>query len=335
MSAILDRFGVKPDSLEQQFGAVSSGRTLIMDGDGACYAATFDAKKIETAVRRFQTAIYEKMYLTKCDVARVHITPSGCLKNNRELYLGVKPYQGNRVNKEKPVLLEFLRNIAHDQFLEHENITVLPQRVIEADDAMMQDAYSIPNTIGYSEDKDLTIMPIPLYNIKTGQIMHLPPGTRYGWIKLDYSTSTTKVVGHGTKFFWAQMLMGDGADNIKGLEKLNGKLCGAVGTHAYLDAAGTEDDAANLVLDGYRAHGQNFLPEAECLWLTRMDGDTAAGYIASLNLSAQNREFLTQCFNQKYKMTEDEHKAWDEIMNKCKSVKEVQMKWLHFKKEVA
>jgi hypothetical protein len=65
--------------------------------------------------------------------------------------------------------------------------------------------------------------------------------------------------------------------------------------------ARTEDDAANAVLDLYRSIGQNPLPEACMLWLLRTPEDTAEGYIWSLNLSAENRLFIQECFNQTYR----------------------------------
>lgn len=330
--SVLDRFGVDARELPVQFEQGVFGRTLIMDGDSACYAATADAKRLETAYRRFHTAILEKMILTKSETARVHLTPKGCLKNNRDLYLGSKPYQANRLNKDKPPLLELLRAGAVEYFKDHEEIEVFAHFDIEADDAVMRDSYMISNGVVYSEDKDLQIVPGLLYNHKTGIVQKLD--NRYGWVKLDESGSNTKIVGHGTKFFWAQMLMGDQADNVKGIEKYNGKLCGVAAAYKVLGALATENDAANAVLDGYRAIDQNPLPEAECLWLSRMAGDSASSYIWSLDLTERNREFVLTCFNRKYKMDDSEFQSWGDILGECTSVKEVQHRWEAFKRTI-
>lgn len=327
---MLSRFGV--DSLPEQVQGAVQGRVLIMDGDSACYASTADAKKLETAVRRFHTNVLEKMFLVNAESVRVHITPKGCLKNYRDWLLGAKPYQANRFNKEKPALLEVLRSTLPRHYADHEYLRVYGHMDKEADDAIMQDAYSIPNAVVYSEDKDLNIVPTPRFNTKTGNIDRIQ--NRFGHIQLDNSTSTTKIVGHGTKFFWAQLLMGDSADNIKGIERYAGKLCGAVVTYKTLSGAATEADAANLVLDGYRAIGQNVVPEAECLWLSRVAGDSAQNYFRELDLSPENRAYLEGCLARKWYMSGAEKETWDSISAECSSLKEIQFRWEQFKKEL-
>jgi len=305
---VLDRFGVQLSDLDSPFDGCVIGRTLVMDGDAACYKATNDAKKMDTAIRRFTTRIYEAMFLTKAEFARVHLTPKGCFKNGRHLLLGAKPYQANRGGKPKPPLLEPLRSTAPSLFLPHENVVVYGHMEIEADDAIMHDAYSIPNSIVWSEDKDLNIVPCPRYCIKTGRTLVLHPGDRFGWIGTR-STEAGKIKsdGHGTKFFWLQMLMGDTADNVKGILKFDGKLCGEVAALTALKDIVCENHAANLVINAYRVINQNPLPEAEALWLQRMPGDTAAGYIWSTELTDNNRMFIQDCYNRKYRMTIDEY----------------------------
>ena len=103
------------------------------------------------------------------------------------------------------------------------------------------------------------------------------------------------------------MLMGDTADNVKGILKYNGKLCGELTALEILRNVETEDTAANLVLDAYRAINQNPVPEAEALWLLRSTDDSASGYIWSLGLSDENRAFFSDCYNRKWKMTQEEY----------------------------
>lgn len=307
-TGLLAKFGVSQDAFQDDFAGCVLGRTLIMDGDAACYKASATAAKLETAQRRFTTLIYEAMFLTKAESARVHLTPKGCFKNGRHLLLGVKPYQGNRKSKAKPALLEPLRSTAPTLFELHENVRVFAHYQVEADDAIMQDAYNVENSIVWSEDKDLNIVPCCKYDISTGIERRLAPGNRYGWTKAKYTDGgNLKADGHGTKFFWLQMLMGDTADNVKGIIKLDGRLCGTAAALSALDGIESEDHAANLVINAYRAIDQNPLPEAEALWLTRIDGDTAAGYIWSLNLTEANRAFILDCFNRKWKMEESEY----------------------------
>lgn len=308
-----DRFGVDISGLGSPFEGVVVGRTLIMDGDSACYKVTTTAKKMDTAIRRFTTEIYEAMYLTKAESARVHLTPKGCFKNGRHLLLGAKPYQAQR-SSVKPTLLEPLRLLAPSLFQPHEAIQVFAHYDIEADDAVMMDSYSVENSIVWSEDKDLNIVPSARYCIRTGRTLLLTPGDRFGWVGTRKTEGgAVKSDGHGTKFFWLQMLMGDTADNIKGIIKLDGKNCGEVSALAALEHVSCENHAANLVINGYRAIGQNPLPEAEALWLIRMRGDTAAGYIWSLDLTPLNRAFIQECFSRKYRMELDEYNEVQEV----------------------
>lgn len=304
MKPILSRFGVANAPAQFETGVI--GRTLIMDGDAAAYKASAGAAKLETAIRRFTTQIYEAMYLTKATQARVHITPKGCWKNGRHLLKGVKPYQGNRTNKEKPPLLEPLREAAESAFADFEDIVVIPNRKWEADDGIMIDAYTIEDAVVWSEDKDLNIVPCTKYDIKTGKFDVITD--RYGWIKEDYTPSgTLKIKGHGTKFFWAQMLMGDTADHVQGILKYEGKKCGARGAINALEFIESEDHAANLVINAYREIAQNPLPEAEALWLLRVPDDSALAYMWSLDLTERNREYLVECSNQDWKEVEDEN----------------------------
>lgn len=293
-------------ALDESFFRPSSG-VLTLDCDGLLYCAANGKARLETAIRTAKTLIFEMQFLTQCGEIRAHLTRRGNFKAGRHLLLGVKPYQGNRKGKAKPPLLEPLREALAQPgvFNDEEGVTVFLHGDVEADDAMMMDAYSIKDVKGWSPDKDLQIMPCPLYDKETGQWDKITD--RYGYIKAASTPSGTfKVKGHGTAFFWAQMLMGDVADNVVGLTRLNGKLCGPKMAHDALSGLRAEDDAANLVIDGYRAINQNPLPEAAAMWLLRAPHDTAPGYIWSLDLTPQNRDFIGDCFNRKWKRDEQD-----------------------------
>lgn len=286
--------------LPDQFDVPMGKGTLILDGDGLVYESCATAAKLDTAVRRFKTKVLEWQFLTGCAEARVHLTPKGCWKNGRSAVKSVKPYQDNRAGKAKPPLLEATREAVAKAgvFGPDEGVTVLQSMQWEADDGMMIDAYSVPDALVMSPDKDLRIVPCRWYDMQTGVTDTIK--NRYGWIAFDDTKG--KVIGHGTAFFWAQMLMGDTADNVKGLEKLYGKLCGPAAAYRTLKDCTTEVEAANTVLDAYRFAGQNPLPEAHCLWLLRTPQDTAQGYIWSLALSEENRAFVLECFNKPWRV---------------------------------
>jgi hypothetical protein len=292
-------FGIDVDKLEPQFEGCVEGRTLILDADSACYAASADAVKYETAARRFVTAIHEAMFLTKADHCRAHLTPKGCMKNNRMSIIGAKPYQGNRQGKNKPPLLEMLRDNAGSLFGPQENIQVYGHYQYEADDAVMMDAYQIEDAVVWSEDKDLNIVPCGLWVAHQHKV--IPIDNRYGYLYLRKTPSgKTKVTGRGTSFFWYQMLAGDGADNVKGILSYKGRLCGEIGAYTLLKNITDESEAANLVLDGYRAIDQNPIPEGWFLWLLRWPGDTCYDYFLSLDLSNNNREYLQECYEREW-----------------------------------
>lgn len=290
----------------------SDDRVLLYDGDAACYVHTAGVRGLETAKRRLETDILTMMYLAKCSSARVHLTPKGCKKNNRHLLLGVNRYQDNRGSSKKPELLEPLRDQAPIQFRDHPTIQVFGHYDIEADDALMMDVFSMSNGVLVSADKDLTISPKEQYFPDDGKFIALPEGDRFGWItRKEWNTpsgkSNAKCIGKGTKFFLAQMLMGDTADNVKGILKYNKKLCGYAGALAALQHIQCEHEAVNAVLDGYREIDQNPVPEAEAMWLLRTRTDNSYKYFTENELTSENKAFLDDCwFNRKWKLTQEE-----------------------------
>lgn len=299
--------GVDTSSLKPQFDAIVQGRTLLLDADAACYKAVNNCAKLETAIGRFVKAVLEFQFLANCSDVRIHLTSRRSRKANREWYPTVKPYQGNRKNKPKPPLLEPLRNaIAHHASLEDGKIPVewpvFLHDYWEADDGLVMDsAYYGDRGVVWSEDKDLNISPGPVFDLKTGRTDYID--NRYGWISECYTDSgKLKAKGHGTKFFWWQMLAGDTADNVQGITKLDGKLCGPRGALDLLLPIADENEACNRILWAYAKAGQQFLPEAEVLWLRRHPEDSAYEYIKSLDLDPKLRVWL-----------EDQHQYHQEI----------------------
>lgn len=278
------------DDLPAQFPPPVQGRILLLDSDFPAYQAAATVKNLDTAVRRFQTLVETQRFLVNAETVRVHLTESGCQKLRRFDYPTVKPYQANRDGKAKPPLLGPLRRaIPTLDWEPHWSIHSWRDR--EADDGLMMDALLYGDrAIMVSGDKDLNITPGPLWIADEGRIDYIPD--RFGWIKLKQTTNGNKVVGHGTRFYWCQMLMGDTADNVQGIIRLNGKLCGAVGAYNALEGITSESDAAEFVLRAYMAAQQNPLAEAECLWLRRSLDDTAHAYLSELGLPDYLQQWL-------------------------------------------
>lgn len=291
--------GIDTDALAPQFDNAVPGRVLLLDGDADCYKAASTAKTLDTAVRRFVKDVYEHMFMTNCSTVRIHLTAKHCRKANREWYPTVKPYQGNRGGKPKPPLLEPLRiALAHRASLEDGSIpldwTLFYHDYWEADDGIVMDSvYYKDNGVVWSEDKDLRLVPGPYHEIATGRNDYID--NPFGWVKMGATEGgALSVKGHGTKFFWAQLLMGDSADNVKGITKLDGKLCGPAAAVDFVLPMQSEDEAANKILWAYAKNQQHFLPEAECLWLRRHAEDSAYNYIQSLDLDKPLRTWLEQ-----------------------------------------
>ena len=295
---ILPNFGLDLGAVPAQFEGYSQGRVLVIDGDGPAYVAAATVKRLDTAIRRFQTTILERMYLTKSEMASVHLTKSGSLKAGRGSMRGVKLYQANRSGKTKPALLEPLREaMAQPENWLPEFRQVVLHDVLEADDGMISEAEELQhNAVICSEDKDLRMTRWMWYCLETGRIY--PALTdNDGFVELKFTPSgTPKLAGRGPLFFWGQMLAGDTADNVRGLERANGKLCGVMEAHRILEGITCEHTAANKVLDLYATADQNPLPEGYCLWLLRRHGDSFIEYLRGLRLSDRNVEFIKECY---------------------------------------
>lgn len=289
-----DFMGLSPDLSCARFDTLGTSGVLLLDGDSFCYEASAGARSLPVALGKFKQKVLETMYLLRCNECRVHLTAKGSTKVHRGKLLGELPYQGNRNGKVKPPLLEPLRIAAAQDgvFPSDTGVSVTLHHFLEADDALIIDAYRLPKTLMYSPDKDLRLTPGPWYDVNTGRIDEI--GDRYGWA--EYDADKGKIVGHGTKFFWAQMLHGDQADNVKGLLSVHGSKCGQVAAGSILKYCVTEEDAANVVIGLYRVIDQNPLPEAYAMWLLRTDDDEFIKYLFSLRLTAANMQFIQDCW---------------------------------------
>ena len=302
--------GVDISALPDQFQSAVPGRTLIIDGDGPCYVAAATVKRLDTALRHFQQEILKRMFLAGASDCRIHLTARDSDKHGRFRVKAGKPYQGNRKGKGKPPLLEPLRELVADNSTWLDDYSVLMHRELEADDGMIQDAYRLgEHGVICSEDKDLRMTPFPYYEIDRGQVM---PSQTVGWVSIKHTPSgTPKLTGQGPLFFWAQMLMGDTADNVQGVARYNGKLCGAVGAFDVLKDVRCTHDAANLVLDAYREINQNAVAEGWLLWLTRWHKDNVIQYMRELNLTPANRDFIEDCVLRDWVIPKEIHELTD------------------------
>jgi hypothetical protein len=150
-------------------------------------------------------------------------------KGGRYELARVKEYQGKRDGRKEGLVIRVaeLRNWMLD--CTDPEVTVLASYEQEADDALTQAMHVAVKegtehlNVMKSLDKDLYMAPGIHMNPKTYELEQFPVG--FGECVLDTSTSTKKVVGKGTSFFWHQLLMGDGADDIPGLPTFSAAIC--------------------------------------------------------------------------------------------------------------
>lgn len=274
--------GIDLDNLTPQLEAPAggTGKTLLLDGDFLIYQAAATVKTLPTAIRRFYTMVMAEMFLTGCSECRVFITPTGSAKCNRYFYPTVLKYQGQRQNRvELPLKQPLKAHLIQNQMeYSDKQIEIVCSDWFEADDLLIQDSYALGDSgLLSSGDKDLRLTPYPWWDAQIGRA----EGTLekpYGYIYWD-PDEASPLKGRGTKFFFAQMLMGDQADNVKGITKLDGKLCGPRGAFDFLINITDETEAANAVVSAYARNGQDVLAEAECLWLRRTEQDSAYVYL--------------------------------------------------------
>lgn len=273
------------------------GRILLYDADPLAYKSAATVKRLRTAISRFQTGVLEMMYLTKSVTAHVHLTHKDSHKAGRHLMKGIKPYQANRKGGAKPALLYDLR----DAVILPENVlseySAWMHMPVEADDACMIDAYRFKDAaVLASEDKDLRQTPYLFYDNYRDEIIKAH-GIGSLW---EHVTPAGNMSPHGIGriFFWAQMLMGDTADNVAGLQEYEGQRIGDVRTLEVLTPYNdTEDESevANLVIDGYRKIDQNPYPEGYMLHMMRAWGDSFHHVVSELDWTVKNKKFLQEC----------------------------------------
>lgn len=180
----------------------------------------------------------------------------------------IKPYKGNRTDREKPPLYDHLRGWLCDL----PNVQMVFG--MEADDALsiqqcknMLESESLPadhpdfhGTIICTLDKDLDMVPGWHYRWSKGNVEEIEP-----WFQTELG---------GLKCFYKQCLLGDGVDNIHGLYGVGPKSVYL----SRIDESDSEEFIFDLVRELYRKwygnYGDQFLLEVgNLLWMKRSLND--------------------------------------------------------------
>lgn len=289
------------------------GRVVHIDADFLAYQCSAekadgtDMKTWDDMKHNASIAVGTLKELAGATAVHLHLTPATSDKGKRWEISQLKEYQANRDGKVKPRYLNIMR-----EHLAKAYPGTLHQDC-EADDGMSSSQYAAIArgeehlSVIASKDKDLRMVPGLHLDWDSG-VIHL--ADVFGSISLTNTPSgTPKLIGYGQKFFWAQMLMGDQADNISGLPKLVGSImdkikplakaskeprkpgaCGAVTTHLVLDKVQNNLDAFRGVKALYQLYGEQigfkewrtgepidwqkaFVSEAQLLWMRRNKTD--------------------------------------------------------------
>lgn len=240
MTDVLAQFGVAATAAPTHGKPIRRKRhkaVAHIDGDFIAYQIASDTRdelagirplrSIEYKVGQIEDIATEIMERAGCSRYVLHVTPSGSNKGGRAQQAVQKEYQANRLGRTKPEHLDIVRAAIADakDFRYGAGIAHLDQ---EADDGLVQaNLGDLEHSILCSKDKDLRMAAGWHMDMDTDELIWVEPGD-FGFIDIEERVSesgkskTKKLVGYGPKFFWAQCLMGDTADNVAGLPSVCG-----------------------------------------------------------------------------------------------------------------
>ena len=224
------------------------GKVLI-DGDIVAYRAAFATQ--DYSYKEAEEKVDELMEYIISDTIEFPF-PS---KDDFQTYLTGKtnfrfdiakshPYKGNRKDTEKPKHLASARQHMMNKY------DAIVSENEEADDLIAKAAAALDyNCVVASIDKDM--LQLPCWHFNFG---------RNEWTKVEPFD--------GLKFVYHQMLTGDRADNIVGLQGIGPKKADKL-----LQDCHTEEDLWTTVLKAYDGDTERLVENARLLWLRRYDNE--------------------------------------------------------------
>ena len=297
-----DGVGHDPNPIE--FPKMVKGRIAHIDADIVAYQCSCEKKNepksFDEMKYNAEILIATIKKLAGASRIKLHLTSHKGDKGGRFDTAILKEYQANRKDRTNtPPMLHQMRDWMKKELRAtmHENC--------EADDGISAAQYSCIRrdrknlSIICTLDKDLAMVPGLHLDWRTGSITKVKD---FGKIWLEEKTSkkdikTKSLKGYGTKWFWAQMLMGDVVDNISGIPKVwNGikfVSCGAVKAYELLNPCTNDAEAKQLIKEVYSEYDmmdeaihylhwktgigmtstEVFESEAKLLWMRRRRGD--------------------------------------------------------------
>ncbi len=223
-------------------------KTALIDADIIVYQAAYAFQRkgeeigswsaVETYVDNLVRDIVTK---TGCDRSALYLTGKG---NFRHALATIKPYKGNRSDREKPFHLNNIKTYLISRY----DAEVVDG--MEADDALAiaQTASEEGTTVICSIDKDLLQVPGLHYNWRKEELTEVDPLT--AWYNL-----------------YTQALCGDPADNIPGVDGVGPKRAASL-----LEGAESKKELDILVKDVYESkYGEDWYTRfAEAMMLLHL-----------------------------------------------------------------
>lgn len=221
----------------------------------------YQLEPIEHALYLTKNLIKKILDDTQCDEYRVYLSASD-KSNFRYNVATIKPYKGHRAKMKKPF---HYQDIVDYLIKYHKAIVIFGE---EADDAMGKD--HAEDTVICTTDKDMRQLPGKFYNLDWRQkgLQMIEDIPELGYLSLTKGEKYS-LIGGGLMWFYAQMLLGDSADNIPGIPRM-----GVVSTYNALKDCKTEKEMQDVVLSKYKKHYKEKYKEAlkeikQLLWIRR------------------------------------------------------------------
>lgn len=281
---------VQADLIEFPKRKTVPGRTLVVDADFIAYIAGSNPDRPWPDVQVKAYDILETlMHGAGAERIVIDVTAKGSTKAGRYEAAVQREYQAQRKDREVHEHVYRCRQWIATEALPTKT---LPGRGYlwadrEADDAMAERMWAADRRDGLladpetqasyvlcSLDKDLQMVPGLHLHLKTGELSYWHQDAES--VLTLHDGKVKKLTGRGWKFFAAQLMMGDPADNIQGLPKLyrepgwcpwdkstmsNGKgwndgapvACGAVRAHDAVAAFDRVTDFFRFLRDRFEA----------------------------------------------------------------------------------
>lgn len=277
------------DAIEEQ---IVESRVVQNDTDFTCY---FVADTEKPAIDNFKNLL-KKLEVRRRELHAGHLNAHITIgsKGGRPEMATVKAYQEKRVTgtEVKERVREIRTLLAN--WAGTDRITVIAHNIVEADDGIVTYHHAAMKaglqSIIDSGDKDMNAAKGIHRDSYTGRLVNVKGFGKTAY--KDVGNAELKLTGFGTSFFWHQMLMGDTADNIPGLEKVpvdvlnrikplkkhNPKrkpaLCGEKTAWRILDGVTNDLDAFNAVWGCYKGYygsdaAERFVEQMFLLWIRR------------------------------------------------------------------